>query len=108
MLLEIRSVDHHDLFVLAHRKRVIPLLIDTLGADPDAIPYGLPARDLKGLVRPTLNRNCHPCGLVALGEAVKKIPRDCHWISPKLLLDDARVPDRVETVHARSAFPDEI
>ena len=38
MLLEVCGVDHDDFFVLAHRERLIALLIDAFGADPDATP----------------------------------------------------------------------
>jgi hypothetical protein len=53
VLLEVCNVDHHDLLVLTHRECLIPLLIDALGADSDAVAYGLAPSDLKGLIRPS-------------------------------------------------------
>lgn len=67
MLLEVRGIDHDDLFFLTHRERLIPLLINTLGAGPNAIAHGFAAGDQKRLVGPALDRNRHPYGLVALG-----------------------------------------
>jgi len=46
MLLKVRDVDHDDLFVLTNRECLIPLLINTLGADSDAVAYGLAPSDL--------------------------------------------------------------
>src|SRR6266436_758102 len=89
MLFEIGDIDHDDLFVLTYRECLVPLLINTLRANANAIPHGLAPSDLKGLVRPALDRNRYPRGLVALGGAVEKIPRDRHWISPKLPLEEA-------------------
>jgi len=69
MLLEVRDVDRDDFFLLTLGEGLIALLIDTLGADPDAIPYGLPARDLKGLVRPPLDRNLEGSGRIGGGSS---------------------------------------
>jgi hypothetical protein len=91
VLLEICGVDHHDLLVLAFGECLVALLVDTLTPDANAVPDRLSTRDLKGLVRPPLDRDRHPRGLVAPGEAIEEVPRNCHWISPKLLLDDAGV-----------------
>jgi len=37
MLFEVRGIDHNDLFVLAHRDRVITLLIDALGTERNTL-----------------------------------------------------------------------
>ena len=83
MLLEVRDVDHDDFFLLALGDGLIALLVDALGADSDAIPHGLSARNLKGLVRPALDRNRHPRSLVTLRQAIEEVSGDCHGIGPQ-------------------------
>jgi hypothetical protein len=82
MLSEVRGSDRDDLFVLPHRKRVIALLIDALGARPDTLSHGL-ARGLKGLVRPALDRNRHRGGLVTFGWTGEDVTRDRLQIRPE-------------------------
>ena len=67
VLFQIRGIHDDHFLVLALRERFVPLLIETLRPNPDAVLDGLPARDLEGLVRPARDRDRHPRGPVAVG-----------------------------------------
>src|SRR5262245_28634580 len=59
---------HDDHFlVITLREGLVPLLIDALRPNLDAILHGLPARDLERLVRPARDWHRNPRGPVAVG-----------------------------------------
>src|SRR5262245_63807057 len=108
MQFQIGYVHHHNLFFLAFRIGLVPRLIDTPAADADAVLDGLAARDLEGFIRPALDRDGHPHGLVALRDALHEVAGHGLGVRSELLPDDADVPDRVQAVHTRTALPDEV
>src|SRR5215471_20552843 len=108
VLFQIRDVHDDYLLVLSLGERFVPLLIEAFRANPDAVLDGLPARDLEGLVRPARDRDRHPRGPVAVGDALHEVAGHGLGVRSELLLDDADVPDRMETVHARPALTDEV
>jgi len=108
VLFQIRHVHHHDLLVLALREGLVPLLIDALRPYADAVPDRLATRDLEGLVRPARDRDRHPRGPVAVGDALHEVAGHGLGVRSELFLDDADVLDGVEAVHARAALAYEV
>src|SRR5262249_3501898 len=108
VLFQIRGIHDDHFLVLALREGLVPLLIDAFRADANAVLQGLPSRDLEGPIRPARNRHRHPRGPVAISDALHEVTGHALRVCPQLLLNDADVPDRVEAVHARPAFPNEV
>jgi hypothetical protein len=67
LLFQTRDIHDDYLLVLALGERFVPLLIEAFRANADAVLYGLPARNLEGLVRSIRDRHCDPRGSIAFG-----------------------------------------
>ena len=83
-------------------------LVDAPSAHANIVANGLPPCDLKGLVRPALDRDRCPRGYVARSDTFQEVVGNRVWVGPELLLDDAGIPARVKAIHARASLSDEL